>query len=363
MFWILYRFLNYMSSIMQNRNLKTMYITAKELGIESFLVDLRHLCAHGQVMPSLDIFRRTANYCFHWLEGYYWKREIEAIQDATIRDVRLEKFVRFERNIKELFTVYDAATEVMHKKCKLTTDIDQTMLDEEYRDSLNAYSMKIRNNKLSAVVTLVINELTEIASKENRVRGNAQLYCDVLFQCKYFIDTAAKYTGASSGTTIQQKEFISLHQNLFRSMAICGFIETCFKTLMDICEDEHELTKRRRGASFWANEITIGFIAFKDLKNMFKAKKDKNNKFQLDLTPVNTDSMTKDIRQMYKSLGVNCNGILIFGDTIRRPWSLTFNRNYITDRITNVNEHTKNVVKKYVNCLKVRVNIFLFFLM
>lgn len=70
-------------------------------------------------------------------------------------------------------------------------------------------------------------------------------------------------------------DFVGLHQNLYRSMAICGYIETSFRILVDICEDDHEEDTRRRGAQFWANQIATGFILFKEVKRLFKAKKDK----------------------------------------------------------------------------------------
>lgn len=66
----------------------------------------------------------------------------------------------------------------------------------------------------------------------------------------------------------------------------------------------------------------------------------------MDFEAINTDVMTKDIRNVYKELGVRCNGVLIFGDTIRRPWTLSFDRNYINDRIGCVNEFTATVLEK-----------------
>ena len=186
------RFLNYMSSIMQNKYLKTMYMTAKELGIESFLVDLRHLCAHGQVMPSLDVFRRTATYCLKWLKDFYWNREINAIQDADVNDVRLKSAVEFEEGVRGLFTVYDAATEAIARKFKYIEDIPGDCIEASYLESLRACGILYRTRRLAVIVTNVTNDLTALASRESKVRGNGQLFCDVLFKSRYFIETAGK---------------------------------------------------------------------------------------------------------------------------------------------------------------------------
>lgn len=64
------------------------------------------------------------------------------------------------------------------------------------------------------------------------------------------------------------------------------------------------------------------------------------------MAPINTDIMTDDIKQIYKQLGVNYRGTLIFGDTVRRPWSLYFDRDFLMERATNINQYTVDVVKK-----------------
>lgn len=58
--------------------------------------------------------------------------------------------------------------------------------------------------------------------------------------------------------------------------------------------------------------------------------------------------MTDDIKKIYKELGVNYRGTLIFGDTVRRPWSLQFDRDFLIERSININEFTVDIVKKYV---------------
>lgn len=99
-------------------------------------------------------------------------------------------------------------------------------------------------------------------------------------------------------------------------------------------------------ASFWAREIVNGFILFKQVKRIYKSKKERNAKFDLDLAPINTETMSKDIRDIYKRLGVNCSSVLIFGDSIRRPWTLTFERDYLVERLTNANEYTIDMLPK-----------------
>lgn len=69
-------------------------------------------------------------------------------------------------------------------------------------------------------------------------------------------------------------------------------------------------------------------------------------KFEIDMAPINTDTMTDDIKQIYKQLGVNYVGTLIFGDTVRRPWSLNFDQYFLIERALNVNQYTHSIINK-----------------
>lgn len=271
------RFLNYVSSIMRSRTLQSMYSTARELGIESFLVDLRHLCAHGQVLPSLDTSRRTAAYCLHWLREFYWDRERDFITDAEVHDVHLKSSQALEQSIQEWFALYDAATEAIVSGCKNVGDLESgersTKLTSAEIELLKEFSERDRHNKLLFIANKAINKLAELSNSNERDRGNSFIYCDVLFGCQHFMKRSATY--CKSTNKDDQMKFIGIHQNLFRLFAICDFINAVFMRLLLICEDEIEEEYRKKAASFWANEIATGFLVFKEFKNIYKMKKEK----------------------------------------------------------------------------------------
>lgn len=354
------RFLNYMSSILQTRQLKTMYSTAQQLGLDSFLVDLRHMCAHGHDLPALDVFQRTAVHLIEWLHEFYWRREFEHIEDASVADVRPQRAVDFEAYVESLLHVYDTAAEALLRRCRVLGDIKadgKPFEDAQQPWSLKKYGAYHKLDRLSVVLARVINELTELAAREARVRGTDQIFCTVVLRCRYLMASAAAAATAESAQstqTTQQRvnELIAQHQNLFRSLAVCGFIETFFGCLVAICEDEHESEERRRGAQFWAEQVVSGFILFKEVKRAFRTRKERNAAFEMDLAPLNTEAMTPEIRELYKRLGVNCGGVLIFGDTLRRPWTLTFTREYMIERASLVNEYTRPVLEKCVELVE-----------
>lgn len=188
------RFLNFMSSIMQHKIVKTMYNTATELGIEPFLVDLRHLCAHGHALPALDIFRRSADYCMEWLKSYYWEPERKSMQNAVVTDIRLAKVLDYEKQIRELFFIYDAATEAQRNTIYYITDINQGLLSFKSFEALNSYANLIKKLKLSIIAPYVVNHLTEITYNNMiKIPDSAALYCYHLFQCSYFIEASGTF--------------------------------------------------------------------------------------------------------------------------------------------------------------------------
>lgn len=273
----LLKFLNYMSSIMRCRTVQSMYSTARELGIESFLVDLRHLCAHGQISPSLDIFRRVSAYCLKWLREFYWDRELKVITDASVRDVQLKSSVELEHSIQEYFRLYDAATEALAIGYKTVDDLPEMTHNGECDGIdiliLNEFAKVTHHKRLTFIANKAINNLAQMSCSKGRNHGYSDIFCDVLFDCTHLFRRSASVFDTNCRE--EQQKFIGIHQNLFRLFAICDFINNLFNRLLLICEDDVETIVLRKAATFWANEIATGFTVFKDFKQFYKTKKEK----------------------------------------------------------------------------------------
>lgn len=270
------RFVNYMSSIMRSRTVQSMYSTARELGIEPFLVDLRHLCAHGLVLPSLKLSRRTTIYCMNWLREFYWDRERDFITDAGARDVRLKSSLDLEHSIRDWFALYDIATEAMIRGARNIEDLDQLKhdgsVDARSIESLQQFAQQIRQFRLSFIANKAINQLALLSNSNVRDRGDGEIYCDVLFDCDYFTKRSAQYFMTPNKE--DKVKFIGIHQNLFRMLAICDFINAIFMRFVNVCEDNLVDEYQKKASSFWAQEIANGFLIFKQFKMLYKRKKE-----------------------------------------------------------------------------------------
>lgn len=281
------RFVNYMSSIMRSRTVQSMYSTARELGMEPFLIDLRHLCAHGQVLPSLELSRRTTDYCIRWLREFYWDRERSFIVDACVRDVRLKSSLDLEQSIGEWFALYDAATEALMAGYKNVDDLTavtngQLRLSPANIQRLKEFSFEIRQYRLSFIANKAINELAWLSNSNDRDHGDAQIYCDVLLNdCEYFMKRSAEYYRSMKSKQCDNDaiKFIGIHQNLFRMFAICDFINSIFLRFIHLCEDDTANIDAKCTASFWAQEIATGFLVFKEFKMLYKRKKENVSEF------------------------------------------------------------------------------------
>lgn len=343
------RFVNYMSSIMRSRTISTMYSTARELGMESFLIDLRHLCAHGQVLPSLAILRRTANYCMTWLKEFYWDRELDVITDADATDVRLKLLAESEEMIRECFTNYDQSTDAMLRGLKMVEEFIDAEEQQPNDKNIDGVKLFVEENphtklKLKFLADKMVNRLGELSTSDESVHSKAIIFCDALLSCRHFIESSAAHFDDKSKD--KRQKFVAIHQNIFRLFAICDFINQLFLRLVSICEDDAELMVQRKAASFWANEIAQGFLLLKEFKNFYKSKREKRSNFELDFTSINNDVMTDDVKEIYRKLNADTKGTLIFGDSLRRPWSLYFERSYLMERAQQLNEYSIDLVEK-----------------
>lgn len=334
------RFFNFMSSIMQSHNMLTMYQTAKELGLQSFVVDLRHICAHGQVLPPLKVLRNTAEYCILWLHDYYWATQRNTMCDVDATRIRRKDKTQFDDSVSELFQVYDSALEGHMKGATNLKTLKRHIHGKRF-NNLKNYIIENKLTSLQDSFDCIVKQLCSLVKRDVAIKDLSEIYIEALLKMRFFFQLAESHNSEAD-----QEFLITTTQTLFRMIAIYGFLEDLFLSLIEITENSIADSTKRLGASFWAVEIAKGFKAFRQCKQMYKAELDEDS--TIKEAPFSSSSLTEiseGTRELLIYSGVDMKRTLIFGDHFRRPWVWVFERKFVEERLEAVNEYTAPILK------------------
>ncbi|XP_036342502.1 uncharacterized protein LOC118751797, partial [Rhagoletis pomonella] len=334
------RFFNFMSSTMQTHNMRTMYDTARMLGLPSFVVDLRHICAHGQVLPPLDVLRNSVVNCLTWLRDYYWIPQRDTMCDVDASKIRRKDKTQFEENVTTLFVIYDAALECA---CKGAHNMKsgKRHISGKRLAQLRAYYADHKLTSLKEALELAVKELISQIKREIAIKDMSEIFIESLLKMKYFFSIGDTH---SSGEPLEF--IIAATQSLFRMLAIHGFIEDLFYSLIEMADNAVVPKNRRAGASLWATRIAAGFVAFRKCKQMYKAELDENpNTKDFDFTTLNLENISKKMRRHLIYAGVDLKCTPIFGDSMRRPWLWIVEKSFVKQKLSSINTYTAPIVK------------------
>lgn len=183
------RFFNYMSSIMQSHNLRSMYDTALQLGLPTFVVDLRHLCAHGQLLPPLEVLQSTTEYCVDWLHGYYWHAQLSTMSNVDASNIRRKDRTQFDENVTALFHFYDSVFECYLKGAR---DIKSAKrhLHGKRMAKLKEYYTENALSTLRAAFDAIVKDLMFLVKNESGLKDLSEIYIEAFTKMSYFFTVA-----------------------------------------------------------------------------------------------------------------------------------------------------------------------------
>uniref|UniRef100_A0A182NJ56 Uncharacterized protein n=1 Tax=Anopheles dirus TaxID=7168 RepID=A0A182NJ56_9DIPT len=332
------RFINFLTEAVGNKR-KSIADSVREIGIETYLVELRHLCAHRSVSISIDVFRRSAQYCMDWLKGAYWERELATmapvVNPSAVMNCHLSDDYRVS-DVVALLRMYDAlAAALVREAYSLEQAAECAELTADEKLLLGACSEKYDAKRLSVIVKQVMRELRELRLPPNQATVNA--VCKAVFDhCRrMFADTARL---AENDRVPMGK----IHSELFRTLAAIGCLQTFFEQLMVLCEQHgsKDMDERPVWAGYWAHRIAVAFQLLKQFKRACRIlPPGKVARFGDTTIPDRYAS------NWYRErLGAAAKQHLVLGMTIDCPWHLSLSRAYVLARVRAMNEHTKDTV-------------------
>lgn len=331
------RFINHLTEYRQQSGAGrrgTMANKVKEIGIEGFLVELRHLCAHSSVSISIDVFRRSADYCMNWLETCYWKRELQMIQDCDVRQIKQTVLGdKFLDDLEYIMRIYDIATKAIHKGAGLMSGAEKHLTPSQFK-LLQEHCKANGVDQLNSIVFDIVRYISESMHLPKCFETSLGV-CGALLNCQYMLEAPAK--GSTQGLP-------HIHQQLFQMLVVKGYMQTYLEKLIAICEDDQERVERRLGAKYWATEITLAYRLLKRFKKALKVMPEKSNHFN---RKQHMRKMSKTVRAVYQNkLRVDMKNTIIIGTSVKCPWHLKLPRSYLLKRVLNVNEYTKEILSK-----------------
>lgn len=345
------RFLNYMTSINQTGKFKNMYASTRELGLESFLVDLRHICAHGQNTPSLDVLKRTAKYCLSWLKEFYWDRKLKTITSVNTDDLRSAQQKQLLSELNEYFELFDLVNKVIFKKLTNLSQASQILSRKQMKKIKTKNTSELDYTKLQSVADDNISRFINQIKMNKTIPYYKNFALEVLLSKKrnrFFIEMP--YHELNSGGC-EEHISIRLCQPLFRLLATVDMIDDVLNMLIKIMENRDESLPKRCGASFWADQIIQAFDFNTKLKQVVKTKIDSNPNYKMDLNLINTKNIPKAMVALCEKLGRDSSKHLVIGDSERHPINFVLNKKFVMNRILNINEISANFVRHCIELI------------
>jgi Las1-like len=290
---------------------------AAELGLESFVVDLRNVGNHSNNYASIELYRRVVAYCLEWLRREFWEQELARFHNIELSQIQSNVTDRGGMDLKQFLVIYDALVEAQEKHGLRSSKLLKTVdLAPKKIEALTEYAEKRQDESLNNLFRGVLTELRFIILQADSEWLLLRLTDLFLESCDYFfVSRGVKY-----------------YQPLIRLLIRCHQLREFCERMLLICESTKESTERRAGALFWLEAILDSMNKFKHLKDI-----------TLD------DSLTEDtcrhaIRVYKEDLAVNIEQFLMIGDMQQRPWRLEFSQPYLTKRLDGLCEYTKPII-------------------
>ncbi|KAH8371242.1 hypothetical protein KR093_006710, partial [Drosophila rubida] len=335
------RFFNFMSSIMQHGfTVTSMYETARQLGLPSFIVDLRHLCAHGQELPPAVMLRNTAQHCMEWLRTFYWLPQQETMTDIDAPKLQPNEKAQFEKELGLLLDIYDLALDCLLNGAEKLKKVRKFKSSAEF-NKLRLFCSIYKIKSIAKVLDKVINELSIVVKRHNTaMKDLVDTYMAAILKMKYFLGAGLKHV---------EDEDMLIHytQDLFRLLALQGYIENAFVAFIYLAENSNANTETRKGAGYWATKMLQTFGMLRRIKNMYCEELEINptTTKKVDFSRYNLPNITKLMKTLLIHSGVDPTLTIIFGDCPKKPHSWVFDQEFLMNRVGNLSEFSMSIFK------------------
>lgn len=343
------KFINHAASFQLRES--TMYRSAYKLGIDSFLIDLRHLCSHGKQLPSLEVFRKSHRYCLGWIKKFYWESELLNISDATAKEIRVD--ATLTSKLQAILPLYDTLAELIHKNLLNLDDPTAMEIIKQRAPSLEQL-MKEKNMKtFRKAFKAVSNTLVQIVVSKQMRLSPSTFFHEFFHRCEFFMQVTDVSGGDGSDSSdendddsdeteteespakrkrVEPSSAVNLLQNLVWQIAKFDHLKMYLDLLFQISSNDGEDATRRASASFWMSTTLRSFRYYQ-----MYCEFSKNN-------AIVETKVTEDVRRIYSyQLDADLRRVFIFVGSRTLPSTLKYSREFFNKFFSTVDNESVDI--------------------
>lgn len=340
------KFINFATSFQFNDT--SMYRSAFKLGLDSFLVDLRHMCAHGKQQPSLEVFRKTHRYCLNWIQKFFWEIELKNVADVTSKDIRFDEAMADD--LKMNFSIYDMLVELLSKNLLNFHELTSENSIRQRWPSMDDFMKQNRLRNFRQAFLFCTAKLARIIESKDMIRNPRTFFHEMLERCDFFMHSVDNFgnetleimneiesedeSNSSSAKRHKRepKSIVNMYQNLIWHIAKNDYLKLFLDMLHQLSLNESEDVRRRASARFWIT-IILGSLRYYQRYCEFS----KNG-------AILQNRITDDIRNIYSyQLDADLKRVVIFVGTQMLPLSIKYSREFFIQVLNNVDEENSSV--------------------
>ncbi|XP_070502588.1 uncharacterized protein [Chironomus tepperi] len=340
------KFTNYATSFKLGKS--TMYASANQLGIDSFIIDLRHNFAHGRQSFNLDVQRYSHKICMKWIKEFYWDTEIDKFQDVDIRDIRYNASLAEE--LDDMFTFYDLLAEAMLSNIRTFDELkDLSDVSKERWPFVIEYmkEKKLKNFRQAfKYFTKALGEI--IASKQMRLNPMTFFHV-MLTNCDFFMkaselskhlvieevmseDEEVEITPMKRPKKSRTHSIVNQFQTLIWHIVKNDYLKLLLDMLFQIYLNQAESKVRRKSAHFWIEIILKSYEYYQKYCEFSKTDIMEHKK------------ISPEIKNVYSyQLGADLKNVIIFVGTQMLPTSLKYSNENVLHLLNTLNENDDDI--------------------
>lgn len=339
------KFINYASSFEVLRT--SMYKSAEKLGIDSFLIDLRHLCAHGKQLPCLDVFRRSHRYCLDWIKTYFWESEMKNVSDVTSIDIRYD--AELSEELRQIFPFYDTLAQLLHQNIVKFTDLAPNSLAKQRWPTMDSFMKKNKLLSFRHAFAFLTDALFRVIQSKRMTQNPSTFFHEMFVHCDHFmqasessddpaVDKRDDETAAMDSTSPpkrgkpQRVSIVNLYQRLIWQISRHGHLKLLLDMLCQVSFNESENPTRRTASRFW---ITIILKSFGYYQKYYEFSKS---------NPMQQTMIDQDVREVYcYQLDADLTKVFILVGTQILPSSLKYSRDFFMNLVSSITAESDGI--------------------